>query len=99
MVIGFDHHIEDAPDVFIRHLLVEEVRHGVHEYHLWLFPPQRHLKPLGPELQIKALFIRMTRHTAEPLGKCLGIAMLATRTDLRAAGDGVPGGVGPFDGR
>lgn len=40
----------------------------------------------------------MSRHSAEPLGKRLGVAMLAARTDLRAAGDGVPGGVGPFDG-
>jgi len=34
---------------------------------------------------------------AKPLSKRLGIAVLAARTDLDAAADGIPSGVGPFD--
>ena len=40
----------------------------------------------------------MTRHASEPLGKRLSVTMLASRTDLRAASDGIPCGVGPFYG-
>jgi len=39
----------------------------------------------------------MPLHPAKPLGKRLGIAVLAAGADFRAAPDGVPGGVGPFD--
>ena len=40
----------------------------------------------------------MSFDAAEALGKALGIAMVATGADLCAAGNGVPGAVGPLDG-
>ena len=97
VVVGFDHYIKDSLDVLIRHFLVEEVGHGIHENHLRFSPTERHFQPLGPELQIKPLFIRVIQHTAEPFGKRLGVTVLAPRTDFRAAGNGIPGGIGPFD--
>ena len=39
----------------------------------------------------------MTLNPAKTFGKSLGVAMLATWTDLGATADGVPGGVCPFD--
>src|SRR5690606_9908268 len=35
--------------------------------------------------------------SGEPAGDALGVAVVAARRHLRAAGDGRPGGVGPFD--
>jgi hypothetical protein len=43
------------------------------------------------------LFIRMTLDPAKPLRESLGVAVLASGADFRAAADGIPGGVGPFD--
>ena len=97
VMVGLDHDIEDPPDELVGHALMEEVGHGVHEDHLRLFPSERQLKPFGPEPQIEPLFKRMSRHTAKPLGKRLRIAMFAPGTDFRAAGDRIPGRVGPFD--
>ena len=39
----------------------------------------------------------MTLNPAKAFGESLGIAMLATGTDLGAAANRIPGGVGPFD--
>ena len=39
----------------------------------------------------------MALDAAKPLRKRLGVAVLAARADFRAAADGVPGGVRPFD--
>ena len=81
------------------HLLMEEVAHRVDEDGTRLFPFQGKLKPFRPQLEIEPLLKRMTWHSAKPLRERLGVTMLATRADFRAAGDGVPGGISPFDGR
>jgi hypothetical protein len=39
----------------------------------------------------------MAWRAAEAFGKALRVAMIAPRADFRAAGDGVPGRVRPFD--
>ena len=41
----------------------------------------------------------MSFHAAKALGKRPGVAVLAAWADLDAAPDGVPGRIGPFDGR
>src|SRR6267143_703529 len=97
MLVSFDHHVKDFSHELIGHFLVKEVGHRVYEYHLRLFPTQWHLESLRPKFQIKSLFVGMTGHTPKPLGKRLCIAVLAPRTDLSAAGDGVPCRIGPFD--
>ena len=96
---GHGHHGEDTVYPFIRDFLMEKVAHAVHEDRSGLLPGQGKVKPLRPESQIKSLLEMMPRDSTPALCKDLGIAMLATRTDLRAASDGIPRGVGPFDGR
>src|SRR5581483_3831086 len=49
------------------------------------------------ESQIRALLVGVPRYAAEALGKCLGVAVLATGADLHAAANGVPGGISPLD--
>ena len=45
------------------------------------------------------MFVGMTFDPAKSFGKRFGIAMLAAGAKLDASTDGIPGGVGPFDGR
>ena len=52
----------------------------------------------GAKGQIKVGRKRVSLDAAETLGKALGIAMVATGADLRAAGDRVPSAVSPLDG-
>ncbi len=91
------HDPADLLDVVVGHSLVEQVAHRVDENHLGLRPPQRLGKLLGDELEVEPLLVRMPRHAPEPLGERLGVTMRTPGTDLRAAPDRVPGGVGPFD--
>ena len=91
------HGLEDFEDEVGRHSLMEEIAHRVDEDGARLFPSQGKVQTLGPKLEVEPLLKRMTRHAAKPFCKRLGIAVLAARTYLRAAGDWVPGGVGPFD--
>jgi hypothetical protein len=60
-------------------------------------PGERLRQLFGNEFQVKALLIRMAFDAAEPLGERLGIAVLATGTNLGAAANWVPGSVSPFD--
>ena len=63
-------------------------------------PPSKRLRQLlRPQPQIKPLFIRMPLNPAKPLRKRFGIAVLASRADLDAAADGIPGRISPFDWR
>ncbi len=76
---------------------MKQVAHGVDKNRARPFPLQRQIKSLRPQLEVEALFKRMTRHSSEPFSKGLGVAMLAAGADLGAACDGIPGGVGPLD--
>lgn len=49
------------------------------------------------ELEIEAVFERMTWRAAKAFGERFRITMLAARRNLRAAPHGVPRRVGPFD--
>ena len=92
------HGLEDFEDEVGRHSLMEEIAHRVDEDGARLFPFQWESETLGPKLEIKPLLKRMTWHTTEPLGKCLGVTVFTAWTDFRAPSDWVPGGVGPLDG-
>jgi len=76
---------------------MEEIGHGVYEHAPGSTPAEwlRHF--LGNETKVKTLFVGMAFHSAEPLRKRLGIAVLAAGTDLGATPNGIPGRVCPLD--
>ena len=82
-----------------RDFLVEEVAHAVDEDPPGLLPCERKLKPVRPQAEVEALLVGMPRDAAPALREGLGVAVLAPRADLVAAGHGVPRRVRPLDGR
>ena len=78
-------------------LLVKQVAHGVDEDHAGLLPRERLGQPLGAQGQVEAVFEGMAGRVSEALGQKLGVAVVAATGDLGAAGNGIPGPVGPFD--
>src|SRR6266404_3231656 len=62
-------------DVRKRHAFVEQITHGVDEYHLRLAPTQGFTELLWNETQIEALLEGMSLHSAETLGEPFRIAM------------------------
>ena len=58
---------------------------------------QRLHEALMPERKIKTALKWMSGNAAEPFGKTLCIAEVAAACDFRAAGNGIPGRVCPFD--
>jgi hypothetical protein len=99
MPVSSLHHVRNITDERGGDLLVEQVAHGVDENALPGPPTERLVQLVGHKAKIEALLERMSPHPAESLRKSLGIAMLASRADLRAASDRVPGGVSPLDRR
>ena len=95
--IGAFHGVEYALDVLRGNVLVEEIAHRVDEDELRTPPVCGLFEAVGAKGQIKAGLERVPLDASEALGKALGIAMVATGADLCAAGNGVPGAVGPLD--
>src|ERR1051325_1781862 len=93
------HHIELAHDEFILDFGMKEVAHAVDEDTPWFAPPKRLFESIRPRLEIEALLERMTWDAAEAFCKAFSIAILATGANLRAACNGVPRCVRPFDSR
>ncbi|CAD5253920.1 hypothetical protein BOSE21B_100047 [Bosea sp. 21B] len=91
------HGVEHFRDETVRHILVEQVGHRVHEDHLRLPPTEWLLQAFGPERQIESVFERVSRHAAKALREPFRVAVIAAGTDLRAPGDRVPRSVGPLD--
>ena len=48
---------EDILNKLIRYAFMEQVAHGVHEYDLWLLPPQRKIQRVSVHRQPKSLRI------------------------------------------
>src|SRR6202046_3116241 len=94
---GFRHHLSDCIDKGTRNVLVKQVTHRIHKDHLCLRPSQRIQKTLRNQTKIKSALVRMPGNTPKALGECLGVAMSASRTDLRTTTDRIPRGVSPFD--
>lgn len=55
------------------------------------------LQTFGSQSQVKAVLERMARDTTKPLREALCVTEVAAASDLRAAGDGIPGRVRPFN--
>src|SRR6202022_2153265 len=91
------HRVEHSLDVSAGNFLVKKIAHRIHEDHSRALPYKRLQEPLGPKREVESGLKRMPRHAAKPLGKSSGIAVVATRTDLRAPGHRVPRRVSPFD--
>ena len=95
--IGGEHHPADLLDIVIRHVDVKEIAHRVDEDFARLSPAERIAEFFRDESKIEALFERVIGNAAESLGESFGVTMSATGTDFRAATDGIPRGVSPFD--
>jgi hypothetical protein len=95
--VSTSHHVAAARDVLVWNVLVKEVAHRVDKNFPWTSPMQWLIEPFGNESEIEPLLERVSRHTAETFREQLRIAEFAARAHLRAAADGVPGCVRPFD--
>src|SRR5665213_1901976 len=91
------HDVEHRDDVLVRYVAVEQVAHRVYEDALRLLPFERLHDALSSERQVEAALERVAGHAAEALRERLGVAVIAAGANLRAAGDGVPGRIRPFD--
>ena len=89
--------LHDLIDVLERHFLVKEIGHRVHEVDRRLLALDRILETLRDQAQGKAIFIAGCTHCLEPASHHFRIAVLASRGNLRAADDGIPRLLGPFD--
>ncbi len=76
---------------------MEQVTHRVHEDLPWLFPQTRQINQVFLQGDPETIPIPTLPHRLQPLGHPLGVAVLTAGTYLGAAGDGVPGGLGPFN--
>src|SRR5258706_3883541 len=90
------HSIEHAINEILGNVLVEEIAHGIHKDHAARAPPERLIQPLRTKCKVETCLEWMTWTAAKSFGKALGITVIASGTDLRAASDRVPGGVGPL---
>ena len=95
--MGGEHHSADLLDVVIRHVDVKQVAHRIDEDSARLSPTNWIAEFFGDESKIETLFERVIGNAAESLGESFGVTVSAARADLRAATDGVPRGVSPFD--
>src|SRR5512133_78962 len=97
-------HTEHSSDLLVRYVIMEEVRHRVHEHAARLFPVQWCGQHLGDEPSyIRPMPVTdkaLVRHAiaAETRRHSLGIAVTAAIGNLRASAHWVPHFVGPVDG-
>ena len=83
--VGLLHDAADGEDIVKRHVLVEEVAHGVDEDPARLGPEEGLGQLVGDEAEVEALLVGMAGHAAKALGEGLGVAMGAAGADLGAA--------------
>ena len=93
------HRVTHAPNKFLRHLLVKQVAHRVHEDHSWFSPSERLIEALGPQRQIESVFKWMAGRPAKTLGEAFSVTVIAACADLCAASDWVPRRIRPLDSR
>src|ERR1700757_2128467 len=97
MPVGCTHNLRNLDDVVIRHIFMEKIAHGVDKDQAGRLPLQGFLQLLRHEPQVKPSLIGMAGDATESLRENLRITVLAPRTDLRAAANGVPSRVCPLD--
>lgn len=87
-----NHDREHLVDEVERDLGVEQVAHAVDEHPAWLPPVHRLIESVGMTLHVG-------KSPLPPESVCyrLRIAVLAALGHFRAARDGIPGAVSPFD--
>jgi hypothetical protein len=97
--VCFHHRAENGRYEMIGNVTVKEVRHRIDKDSAWLSPAKRQFQALGPEPEVEPLHKGMTPHSSKSFGESLGIAVIATRANLRATRHRVPACVGPFNAR
>ena len=95
--LALDHDLRDSLSVGVRDARLKQIAHRVDESQLRQAPGKGLGQFGGNKSKVESLFVRMSLHAAKPFRKSFGVAMLAARTDFRAAADRVPGGISPFD--
>ena len=91
------HHVENGLDETGRHRLVKQIGHGVDEDEARFLPPQWFIERGFVSGEGEPVTVFLDSHALEPSRHSLGVAVLASGADLRAAGHRVPGHLGPFD--
>src|SRR3990167_5541800 len=99
------HYVEHVANELVRHGLVEQVAHRVHEYAPRLLPMQRQVELVGMQHDVLGRVLRRprlelrrpTRTPRVPFRQRLGIAVSAAWAHLGAAGDRIPCGLRPLD--
>lgn len=76
---------------------LEEIAHRIDEDELWTPPLHGLFETLGAKGQVEARLERVSLDATKTLRKALGLAMVATGANLRAASDRVPSAVSPLD--
>lgn len=95
VLVGAGHDVEDAVEVGVVDVGVEQVAGGVHEHAPRTSPPQWLVEAFGSQGHGEP--VGVGRGAGEAVRDGLGVAVVAAGADLVAAGDGVPGGIGPGD--
>src|SRR5437763_2432783 len=96
MPVRADHDFGHLADILVRHTRMKKIAHGVDENHPAGAPFQGFSQFFGHQTQIKSALVWMSGNAAKALGECLGVAMRASGTDLRAPANRVPGCVSPL---
>ena len=97
MLRGSGYNVEDPGYKIERDIFVKEIAHGVDENGAGLFPIERYLQSMRVQGELEAVGIVGAAHRLEAAREAFGVAVFAAGTDLRAAGDGVPSGLSPFN--
>jgi len=84
-------------DEFPRDLFVKQIAHRIHKDQSRLTPGLGQIDDIFVERNFEAVMISSIAHRLEAQSQTLGIAILATSADLRAAGDRIPRRLCPFN--
>ena len=83
------HRVKDSVHKSPVYALMEQVAHRIDEDHAWLLPPRWLRETRRPQAKVEPLLVGVALDSAPPLGEPLRVAVVAPRSDLRAAGHGV----------
>ena len=95
--VGDAHDGSNLGDVVFRNAFVEHVTHRIHKDATRSGPFEGLGKFLGNKTEIKTELEGVSFDPSPAFGKCLCVAMGATRADLGATANRVPSGIRPFD--
>src|SRR6266849_1968567 len=95
--VGLKHHIDNALNIFVAHVVVKQIAHRVNEDLSWPSPSEWFVEFFRDESKVESLFVWMIRNATKSFRESRCVAVLAARADLCAAANRVPRGVGPFD--